>query len=280
MQDLGAMALVRSVSLFALCLASAFLPALGCSSAASDDAASDRADGGTTVGPSATQPVDASTTTPPVDATTIVDAESDASATAHVPIVFVHGINGSAADWDVMLQRFVADGWPRTSLKAETFPDPKWGCNADNASTIAGWVDALKKQTGSSVVDVVAHSMGGLSSRFFLHDKGGVSVVRRYVTVGSMHHGLTSPCFSPLDVCVWKELCATGAFIAGLDKSPVTPGPTGWWSIYSDGDGTVPVTSSQLTGATNIMIPGIPHSGTGGLQQAPEVYAAVKAALL
>lgn len=254
--------------------------AFACS--ASSESASTEGDGGgppRSTAPDAGTPLDdaaVATSTPD----TGVDGSNDAASATHVPIVFVHGINGSAADWDVMVQRFVDDGWPRASLKAETFPDPKWGCNTDNATTIAGWVDALKKQTGASTVDLVAHSMGGLSSRYFLHDKGGVATVRRYVTVGSMHHGLTSPCLSPLDVCVWKELCATGTFIAGLDKAPVTPGPTAWWSIYSDGDGTVPVSSSQLSGATNQMIPGIPHSGVGGLQQAPEVYAAVKAALL
>lgn len=221
-------------------------------------------------------------TTPPVvdagPATPVVDAGP--SVPARAPIVFVHGIKGSASEYAVMLDRLVVDGWPREHLAAKTFADPEWGCNGTNANSIAAWVDELRAKTGAAKVDVVAHSMGTLSSRHFLKALGGVDRVRRYVTLGGMHHGLSSPCLSPLDVCVWKELCATGPFVTSLNAAPATPGPTRWWSIYSDGDDTVPTTSSELAGATNVMIPGVEHAGANGLLESPAVYAAVKDALL
>jgi triacylglycerol lipase len=207
-----------------------------------------------------------------------VDAGSPPA--ARVPILFVHGIKGSASEYAVMLDRLVADGWPREHLAAKTFVDPEWGCNGTNANSIAAWVDELRAKTGAATIDLVAHSMGTLSSRHFLKALGGTDRVRRYVTLGGMHHGLSSPCLSPLDVCVWKELCATGPFVGALNEAPATPGPTRWWSIYSDADGTVPTTSSELAGATNVMIPGVKHAGAGGLLEAASVYAALKDALL
>lgn len=60
----------------------------------------------------------------------------DAPPAKPTPILLVHGINGSAADFDALQARLRADGWDASSVFAFTFGDPKWGCNVDNASTI------------------------------------------------------------------------------------------------------------------------------------------------
>ncbi len=196
------------------------------------------------------------------------------------PVLFVHGINGSAADYAVMIERLIADGWPADRLYARTFPDPSWGCNVDNAETIRGWVEEIEAAHGVSRLDIVAHSMGSLSSRWFVKILEGTSEVGTYVTLGGMHHGLWAPCLSVLPVCVWEELCETGDFIETLGTAPVTPGPARWVSIFSDGDSTVPAESSELDGAENLLIPDVAHAGDSGLQQHPAVYAEVKRVLL
>ncbi len=212
-------------------------------------------------------------------------ARPNDAATARRPIVFVHGINGSLANFAVMIDSLAAHGWPKSSLVARTLPDPAWGCNADNAKTIASWVAELMKQTGASQVDLVVHSMGGLSSRHFMKHLGGAALVRTYVSFGSMHHGLGPSCFSPLDICVWKELCQSGPFVADLDAPPATPGPARWVSIFSTDDGTVPVATSKLVAAPgvvveNVQFAGIPHSGAGGLLESPLTLAELERALL
>jgi triacylglycerol lipase len=188
------------------------------------------------------------------------------------PVLFVHGINGSADDWAVMLERFREAGWPETHLAAHTFDDPQWGCNTDNAAALSGWIDEMLAATGAERVDVVAHSMGGLSSRWYMKELAGTDRTGTYVTLGTMHHGLSAPCWSPFDVCVWQELCESGDFLDELGAAPVTPEPAWWVSIYSDGDDTVPAESSQLDGAENIMLPGIEHAGESGLQQSEQVF--------
>jgi triacylglycerol lipase len=196
------------------------------------------------------------------------------------PILFVHGINGAAENWTTMVERFVADGWPRERLMARTFPDPSWGCNVDNAALLQTWANELMTTTGTTRIDVVAHSMGTLSSRHFVKILMNLGVVNTYVTIGGMNHGLWQPCLSPLDVCVWKELCSTGPFITALNAAPTTPPPTTWVSIYSDADTKVPATSSELEGAENIMMTGLMHDGPDGLQESPLVYAEVKRVVL
>ncbi len=190
-------------------------------------------------------------------------------------IVFVHGINGSLNDWNTMVDRFKSDGWPADRLIARTYSDPSWGCNGTNATQLSVWIQDLAGR-GATRIAIVAHSMGGLSSRHYLQRLGGTSSVEVFITLGTMHHGLSNPCLSPLPVCVWQELCQSGPFITGLNSPPATPGPTKWVSIFSTGDTTVPVTSAQLTGAQNIQLTGLTHDGVNGLQNSPLVYQHVK----
>lgn len=192
-------------------------------------------------------------------------------------VVFVHGIKGSAADWAVMVERFKADGWPEDRLIANSFTDPEWGCNTLNAAQLASWVDELKSR-GATRIAIVAHSMGGLSSRYFIKNFANDEVAV-FTTLGTMHHGLRSPCFSPVPVCVWKELCSSGAFIRELNEAPATPGPARWTSIFSDADETVPSSSSELEGATNVLVPGLAHAGPNGLQDSEAVYQVVSSTL-
>jgi triacylglycerol lipase len=188
------------------------------------------------------------------------------------PVLFVHGLNGSSAEYQVMIDRLVADGWPPEYLRAIDFDDPRWGCNADNAQQIAEAVASLMADTGEPRVDLVAHSMGALSSRHYLKNLGGTEHVNVYVTLGGMHHGVASACLNPLPVCVWQEICTTGDFVTQLDQDPATPGELFYVSIYSTGDSTISNESSMLDGAENIEVMGVEHAGPDGLLEHEMVH--------
>lgn len=194
---------------------------------------------------------------------------------ARVPILFIHGVNGAASNFDAMVARFQAQGWPTSHLMARTFDDPAWGCNVDNAATIATWVSELQAATGATQVDVVAHSMGTLSSRYFMKNLQGTATTRTYVTLGGMHHGLASSCSPdfPFKPCIWKEICSTGDYVAQLNEAPATPGPTRWISIYGTADETIPNASSMLSGAENFAVDGADHMGLLEEQPAFDVLA-------
>jgi len=134
-------------------------------------------------------------------------------------------------------------------------------------------------ERGAQHIAVVAHSMGGLSSRHYLQRLGGTSSVDAFVTLGTMHHGLLSPCLSPVSVKVWDELCLAGRFITALNLAPATPGPTRWVSIFSRGDLVVSTDSARLDGAQNVELSGIGHDGSNGFQRAASVYQHLKEAL-
>jgi triacylglycerol lipase len=193
-------------------------------------------------------------------------------------IVFVHGINGSEKNWSTMIERFKADGFPEDRLIARTYADPSWGCNTSNAETLGGWVQELKER-GAKHIAVIAHSMGGLSSRYYVKSLGGTESVDTFITLGTMHQGIFSSCLSPIPVCVWRELCSDGAFIADLNAAPATPGPTRWVSIFSSDDAIVPAKSSVLDGAWNIELEGLGHDGEKGLLEDEAAWERVKSAL-
>jgi triacylglycerol lipase len=249
----------------------------GVSDAGSVDAGGGDAGGPDAGGPDAGGPDAGSTDAGSTDAGSADAGSADAGAVRSDGgfvidgIIFVHGINGSRDDWTPMIDRFRADGWPANRLVANTYLDPRWGCNDSNATQLQGWVTQLR-QSGAQHIAVVAHSMGGLSSRYYLKSLMGTGEVEVFTTLGTMHHGLSTPCLSPLPVCVWQQLCSTGPFLADLNAPPATPGPTRWTSIFSDSDDTVPQMSSQLTGADNILVPGLEHDGPNGLQSSPVVY--------
>ena len=196
------------------------------------------------------------------------------------PVLFVHGVNGSSLEFDLMRQRLVDDGWPATQLYAFDFEDPAWGCNIDNANAIAMEVMRILAETGAQRIDLVAHSMGTLSSRYFIKNLGGDQLVNTYVTLGGLHHGNRLACLNPLDVCVWQELCPNNPFLMQLNADPATPGDLAWVSIYSTDDGVVPTDASMLDGAENIEVTGVPHAGAGGLTEDEGVYAEVMRVLL
>ncbi len=195
----------------------------------------------------------------------------------HRPVVLVHGINGSSADFDVLVERLVGAGWEAGHIYRFDAADPAWGCNVDNAAAIADLVARARAETCAPRVDLVAHSMGTISTRYFIKNLGGAEVVNTYLTLGGMHHGLSSPCLAPdfLGICVWQELCETGAFIAQLDAEPGTPGDLHWVSIYGTADETVPNASSHLEGAENIELDGIAHAGPDGLLEREEAWAEI-----
>jgi triacylglycerol lipase len=72
-------------------------------------------------------------------------------------------------------------------VTALDFTDPR-GSNRDHAREICAAVHALLERTGARRVDIVAHSMGGLSTRLYLDDGGAVRV-RRTVFIATPHRG-------------------------------------------------------------------------------------------
>lgn len=107
-----------------------------------------------------------------------------------VPVVLVPGWLDTGRDLAAMRIRLLGAGWPPGYVETITFAEPT-GSNREHAEELARAIDDLLGATGADSVDIVAHSMGGLATRWYLRTQNGAPV-RRVVFIGSPHRGTLS----------------------------------------------------------------------------------------
>jgi triacylglycerol lipase len=179
------------------------------------------------------------------------------AAQANDPILFVHGWSSSASTWDTMIGRFQADGWTSAELRAFSYDTSQ--SNATTAGVVAAQVDDLRAATGAATVDIVTHSMGGLSSRYYLKNLGGTSFVDEWVSLGGPNHGTNTAFFCWQTSC--EEMQPGSAFLNALNSGDETPGAVNYGTWWSPCDEVInPDESVILNGATNTQTACIGHS--------------------
>jgi pimeloyl-ACP methyl ester carboxylesterase len=113
------------------------------------------------------------------------------------PIVFVHGYFVNVSEWDVMINRFRELGYPDDYLWAIAFSSTIQSSRINARDELPPFVDEVLAATGAAKVDIVAHSMGGLSTRLWIKSYGGADLVRDYVSLSGTHHGTAMSCLIP-----------------------------------------------------------------------------------
>jgi len=197
-------------------------------------------------------------------------APGAAAAQARDPILFVHGWRGRGEQWRPMMRRFAADGWARPRLYTWTF-DPRES-NAAIAARIAGRVDQILVATGASRVDIVAHSMGALSTRYYIKNLGGAAKVDAWVSLAGPNHGIFAA-----DLCFaaeCREMRRGSPFLAALNAGDETPGRVRFATWRSPCDEIIdPVETVVLEGAENHLAGCLSHLG---ILRDTAVYRAVR----
>jgi triacylglycerol esterase/lipase EstA (alpha/beta hydrolase family) len=176
-------------------------------------------------------------------------AAAPASSLALDPILFVHGWSGSASNWSTMIGRFEKDGWPKSYLSAYTY-NTSQSNKIDAEKEVKSHVESLLKTTGAAKVDIIAHSMGSLNSRWYIKFDGGESKVDDWVSLGGPNHGTQSAnlCFS----VSCEEMRIGSQFLSELNAGDETPGEVNYGTWWSPCDEFInPDSSVPLTGATN-----------------------------
>lgn len=172
-----------------------------------------------------------------------------AEKTARQPIVLVHGLGGSAADWGPVLARLRADGWIDRELSAGTYSPTI--SNTAIAAQIGDKIDSVLLATGWDKVDLVTYSMGSLSSRFYLKSLGGVAKVDAWVSIAGPNHG-TQTATQCAQVPACAEAVPGSAFLTALNADDETPGSVRYATWWSPCDGTIiPPESTMLSDAMN-----------------------------
>jgi triacylglycerol lipase len=197
-----------------------------------------------------------------------------ASAVAKDPIVFVHGWNSSGSTWNTMINRFKADGWTTNELQNWSYNTSQ--SNATTASQLATRINQAKAATGAAKVDVVTHSMGALSSRYYLKNLGGTANVDEWVSLGGPNHGTDTAtlCAIFLGQTSCKEMQPGSAFLNALNSGDETPGAVTYGTWWSPCDEVInPDSSVPISGATNTQTACMTHSN---LHEDATVYAQVR----
>ncbi|MBL1108757.1 triacylglycerol lipase [Streptomyces sp. 5-8] len=173
------------------------------------------------------------------------------------PVVFVHGWNSDGSTWNTMAERFRADGWPTGRLHQWSYPTNQ--SNATTASQLAQEIDRVLAATGAAKVDLVTHSMGGLSSRHYLKYLAGDAKVDAWVSLAGPNHGTGAAYLCGGASCT--EMRPGSSFLNKLNAGDETPGTTRYATWRSSCDSVVtPADTVALAGALNTMTSCLQHS--------------------
>src|SRR3954452_22668994 len=180
-----------------------------------------------------------------------------ASASAQDPILFVHGYVESASLWNTMIGRFEKDGYAKSSLSAYSYNTSQ--SNKIDAEEVKTKVEALLKTTGATKVDMIAHSMGSLNSRWYIKFLGGEAKVDDWVSLGGPNHGTEFANLCGSTSCV--EMRIGSKFLGELNAGDETPGIFNYGTWWSPCDEIInPDSSVALTGATNTKTACLSHT--------------------
>lgn len=176
------------------------------------------------------------------------------SSTAHAdepdPVVFVHGFSGKGDQFNAMTDNFRDNGYPEDRL--HVFGYDSFRSNHTTANNLADYVENVLNETGASKVDIVTHSMGGLSSRHYVKELGGLDKVDDWVSIGGPNHGTSVAGFCDLVITSCQEMRAGSDFLADLNSGDPTPGSVNYTTFRSPCDLVInPVSSTILDGADN-----------------------------
>jgi triacylglycerol lipase len=166
------------------------------------------------------------------------------------PILLIHGYRGSAGNFSELQPWLAARG---RTVVALTLPSQD---NKVNAQYIKDQIAAH----GWSRVDLVMHSMGGLSGRYFIKSLGGTATVQAYVSLGTPQYGVYPACVLP--GFYGGQMCPWNSWLSALNSGDDTPNGPAWATIYSRDDEWVPFDRSRLDGgACQFEVSGISHDG-------------------
>jgi len=171
-----------------------------------------------------------------------------AVAGANDPILFVHGWAESGTVWNTMIRNFETEGWRREELHNFSYRTSQ--SNVTTARDIESRVADIRRRTGAARIDIITHSMGGLSSRYYIKTLRHEADIDEWVSLGGPNHGTTTANFCFETSCV--EMRPRSAFLTALNEGDETPGAVNYGTWWSSCDEIInPDESVILAGARN-----------------------------
>ncbi|MFE2408271.1 esterase/lipase family protein [Kitasatospora sp. NPDC059408] len=167
------------------------------------------------------------------------------------PVVLVHGRNADPGVWRATISGLEAKGFPADRIFAWSY-DTSRSTNEVLAGRLSAYVDQVLQKTGAARVDIVAHSLGSLPSRWYVEFGDGARTVANWISLAGPNHGtgLAWLC------AAWDQGCrdmTPGSYVVtNLNRDDETPGPVHYWTFWSPCDEQIlPNASTPLNGAAN-----------------------------
>lgn len=176
------------------------------------------------------------------------------------PLVLVHGRNADSGVWGALKAYLLTKGYTENLLFSWNY-DSSQSANEILSGQFKKYVSDILAQTGAEKVDIVAHSLGSLLTRWFIKFDGGKDIVRQWVSIAGPNHGTQLGWLCAL----WDQGCrdmTPGSYvITQLNQGAETVSPTQFTTIWSTGDEQIsPPTSTEIAGANNIQVSNMSHN--------------------
>ncbi len=159
---------------------------------------------------------------------------------ARNPVLLVHGIDDTAALFDRMKPHLECDGF---SVSAPNLvPNDGAAALDELARQLDRYICATFAQ--DETIDLVAFSMGGLISRYYLQRLGGIHRVRNFVTIGTPHRGTWTAFLR--DNPGARNMRPKSAFLEDLRRDVAVLGTISFTSVWTPLDLMIIPASSSL----------------------------------
>lgn len=174
------------------------------------------------------------------------------------PVVMIHGTADSIAAWNKLSAALTAQGYCTYGLNDGRWITTFGSVNgmapvAVSADQVSEFIDQVRKATGASKVDIVAHSQGGMVAEYLAKNMRLASEIHREVLLAPVTHGTTlngivqySDYLLRLpDTALWVACpaCADmeqgSAFVQQLDEGPIAQPGVDYTVIETRNDTTV-----------------------------------------
>ena len=200
----------------------------------------------------------------------LVSVSVDGGRQRRDPVLLVHGFDGSSRSWRVMQARLRDAGYRDDELRAISYDSR--GSNVDIADQIRVAVDDLLERTDARRVDVVSHSMGAISSRYYVERLDGADRVDAWVSLGGVNSG-TIWAYGCAFLTSCREMVPGSPVLAKLAREFRPDAGVRYATWWSPCDPTIiPPGAATIAGARNTETACIGHSA---LKTDPTVFGQV-----
>lgn len=179
-------------------------------------------------------------------------------------VVLVHGYVCNRGLWNPWLRRLSAQGTPFVAVNLE----PVLGSINDYVPIVDAAVARLEQATGLAPL-IVAHSMGGLATRAWLHQREADARCAGVITIGTPHHGtwLGRFAFTPNG----RQMRRQSRWLAAMAAAESAARRARFICFFGHCDCIVfPAGTATLEGADNRHLAAVAHVAMVGR---PEVFA-------